>query len=83
MRKKFEGLIDDQRKILKLYAVGALLFFIGIGLIQWADRLIEPSLQQESYALLGTIVGGSGFFTSMIAQVLLIILRFRKMGKKS
>ena len=82
MREQLKVMIDDQRKILKLYAVGALLFFIGIGFIQGADKMFEPSIQQEVYALLGTAVAGSGFFTAMLAQIMLIIYRFRKMGKK-
>jgi len=74
-------LIEDQRKILKLFALGALLFFIGIGIIQWADKLMPPSMEQEIYALLGTFVGGLGFCTAIVAQIFLIIYRFQKMGK--
>ena len=83
MLEKLTELIDDQRKTLKLYALGALLFFVGIGIIQWADKLIEPSLQQESYTLLGISISFIGFFTSMLAQVFIIICRFRNMGKKN
>ena len=83
MRELIRELIDDQRKTLRMYALGALLFFIGVGLIQGADKLIQPSLQQESYALLGIVVGGGGFFIAMTAQVFLIIHRFKKMGKKN
>ncbi|MEE8059096.1 MAG: hypothetical protein V3T17_14855 [Pseudomonadales bacterium] len=82
MLEKIKKLIDDQRKILRLYALGALFFFIGVGFIQSADKLMEPSLQQESYALLGMFIGGLGFFTAMLAQIFLIIFRFRKMGKR-
>ena len=82
MREQLKEIIDDQRKTLRLYALGALLFFIGIGFIQGADKMMEPSIQQESYALLGTAVAGSGFFIAMLAQIFLIIHRFRKMGKK-
>lgn len=82
MKQKFIELLDDQRKILKLFALGALLFFIGLGFIQWADKLIAPSLEQEAHMLLGVIISGSGFLLSMLAQCLLIIFRFRKMGKK-
>jgi len=72
------ALIDDQKKIFKLYALGALLFFIGIGTIQWADKVLQPSLEQEAYALLGTGVAGLGFCTSIVAQLALIIFRLRK-----
>ena len=82
MQDRLKELLNDQRKTLKLYALGALLFFIGLGLIQWADQLIEPSIQQEAYALLGTAVGGLGFFTAIFAQILLIINRFQGMGQR-
>ena len=82
MLDQLKQLTADQRKILRLYVLGALLFFIGLGLIQWADKLMEPSLQQEGYALLGTFIGGLGFFTAMLAQIFLIINRFRYMGKR-
>ncbi len=79
---KLLALIDDQRKTLRLYALGALLFFIGLGFIQWADKLIEPSIKQEGFMLLGMLVAGGGFFIAMLSQCCLIIYRFRKMGAK-
>lgn len=83
MLARVKSLLEDQRKILKLFALGALLFFIGLGFIQWADRLIAPSLQQEAYMLLGILISGSGFTLSMLGQCLLIVYRFRKMGKRN
>lgn len=80
---KLKLLVADQRKTLKVYALGALLFFIGVGFIQWADKFFEPSLQQESYALGGVLLAGTGFFIAMIAQVLMIVQRFTSMGKKN
>jgi uncharacterized membrane protein YcjF (UPF0283 family) len=77
-----KAILESQREILRLYALGALLFFVGLGLIQWADKLIEPSLEQETYALLGTAVGGLGFLTAMFAQVLLIVSRFQNLGRR-
>ena len=81
-RKKLIALIDNQRQILKIYALGALLFFIGLGIIQGADKLMPPSLEQESYALLGILVGGAGFMLAMLCQLALIMHRFRKMGRR-
>jgi hypothetical protein len=79
----FNELLKDQRKILRLFALGALLFFIGIGFIQGADKMFEPSLQQESLMLLALITCAVGFSISILAQCLLIIYRFKKMGKKN
>ena len=75
-------LLEDTRKTLRVYALGALLFFIGIGFIQWGDKLIEPSIEQEGYVLLGIIISGSGFSISMFAQIIMIIHRFQSMGRK-
>ena len=82
MLEPLKAFIDDPRKVLKLFALGALLFFIGVGFIQWADKLIEPSLKQEVHALLGMIIAGCGFFIAMTAQLCLIAQRFRNMGNK-
>lgn len=82
MRHKLAELVQDSGRILRVYALGALLFFIGLGLIKGADQLFDPSLRQESYVLLGLLVGGSGFLIAMAAQVLLIVHRFRNMGKR-
>lgn len=82
MRHRIRELLDDTRKILKLYGCGALLFFIGLGAIQGADKLFEPSLRQEVYVLLGLLVGGSGFLIAIAAQLLLIWQRFRNLGNR-
>ncbi|ARN74970.1 hypothetical protein [Oceanicoccus sagamiensis] len=82
MRKTLQALINNQRKTLRLYALGALLFFIGIGFIQSADKLMEPSIAQEGYALLGLLISGSGFIIALTAQLFLIIYRFQHMGKR-
>jgi|GEM_PF-5827860 len=82
MLASIQALIDDQRKTLKLFALGGLLFFLGLGFIQWASHTIEPSLQQESVVLAGAMLAGCGFLISMTAQVFLIIHRFQKMGKR-
>lgn len=81
MRRKLTELMQDTRKIFRLYALGALLFFIGLGTIQGADHLLPPSLKQESYVLLGLVIGGMGFFIAITAQILLIVYRMKNMGK--
>ena len=83
MLNAIKELLDDQRKTLKFYALGALLFFIGLGVIQWADKVLSPSIEQEAYALIGIIIGALGFTIAMLAQVLLIISRLQKMGQRN
>lgn len=75
--------VYEPRKTLRLYGLGALLFFIGIGFIQAGDQLVEPSLKQEVTVLMGVLIGGSGFLTAMIAQCILILQRFQQMGKQN
>ena len=80
--KNINTLIDDQRQVLKIYGFGAVLFFVGIGFILYADRVIPASMQQEIIVLLGLAIGGTGFTTAMGAQVLLILGRFKNMGQR-
>jgi len=75
-------LLSDTRKILKLYGLGALLFFIGIGFIQSGANMITPSLEQEVIVLVGVVFGGMGFIIAMAAQCGLIIHRFNTMGQR-
>ena len=82
MLEQLKALLDDTRKTLRFYALGALLFFIGLGIIQGADKVMPPSLEQESYALLGLLIGGCGFCIAMLAQIILIIQRFKNMGPR-
>ncbi|MFA7555464.1 MAG: hypothetical protein WCY88_14545 [Spongiibacteraceae bacterium] len=82
MLEPLKTFIDNPRKVLKLFSLGALLFFIGVGFIQGADKLIEPSLKQEVHTLLGMIIAGCGFFIAITAQLFLIAQRFRNLGKK-
>ncbi len=79
----FKELLDQPRQVLKVYGVGAVLFFLGIGFIIYADRAFPPSLQQEIVALAGTATAGLGFFTAMAAQLLLILSRLKNMGQKN
>ena len=79
-RQRLLSWIDNQQNILKLFAAGAVLFFIGVALIVYADRAMPPSLKQEIMALLGLGIGGLGFTTAMTGQVLLILSRFKNLG---
>jgi uncharacterized protein YjeT (DUF2065 family) len=80
MKKWLTTLIDNPRKTLRLFALGAVLFVVGVGCIQWANYQIAPSLQQEIVALAGLLIGGSGFVLAISAQCLLIASRVKHMG---
>lgn len=82
MRTTLKALLADTRKILKLYGLGAILFFVGLGLIVGADTVFAPSLRQEIYVLFGLLVGGCGFLIAITAQLLLIWQRFSNLGSR-
>jgi len=60
---------------MRLYIIGAVLFFVGVGLIIFINRSFGPSLEQEIYMLIGVAIGGIGFCTAMTAQCCMIIQR--------
>jgi hypothetical protein len=80
--QSLNNFIDDQRLVMKFYAGGAVLFFLGLAFVIYADRSIPPSLQQEIFALLGTLIGGTGFIIAMSAQIFLIVARLKNMGQR-
>lgn len=73
-------LLNDTRKILKIFGLGAVLFFVGVAFIQWANTMVPVSLEQEVIVLIGVTISGAGFITSITAQCLLIAQRFKNMG---
>jgi hypothetical protein len=67
---------------IKLFALGAVLFFCGMGTFIWVDQNLEPSLQQELVALLGLATGMIGFGSAILAQVNMVIGRLKKPSNK-
>lgn len=85
MRFKFPAFIDEllekPKTIMRVFGLGALVFFVGVGVLQSANRLINASIFQELTALIGLIILVIGFAIAMSAQVLLILHRFKHMGE--
>lgn len=81
IKKTLQEIIDEPRKTLRLFALGALLFVTGMGVIQWGNHFMSPSIEQEITVLFGLIIAGAGFFIAITAQVFLILNRFKNMGK--
>ena len=75
--KLFKELIDNPRQILRLHGISAVIFFVGMGSVLWAENSVEPSLQQELIALLGVGLVGLGFTSALLAQIALIISRIK------
>ena len=69
-------IINQPRKTLRLFALGALLFVVGMGIIQWGNHFMGASIEQEIAVLFGLIIAGAGFITAITAQIILIVYRF-------
>ena len=74
---------DKQQENLRLFVIGAALFFAGTGLIIYADNAIAPSLSQESVTLAGVVVAALGIATAAIGYISLSVLRFMKILDKN
>ena len=81
IKKTLQEIIDEPRKTLRLFALGALLFVTGMGVIQWGNHFMGASIEQEIAVLFGLIIAGAGFITAITAQIILIVYRFNTMGK--
>ncbi len=67
---------EDDRGNMRLFSIGAVLFFFGLGLVVFANQRLLPSLGQELIVLLGLLIGGLGALTALAGYVALMISRF-------
>jgi hypothetical protein len=75
---------DNPRRNLNWVMGGAILFFIGLGLIVYAEKQISSSLQQEFIAVVGLVCLSSGGILAAIGYISLSILRiFRFINDES
>jgi hypothetical protein len=72
---------QDPAQALKRFTTGGFVFCAGVMAVLLADRLIEPSLQQEVITLIGTlfialgsVVALSGYLTLSLFRILLYLL---------
>ena len=59
-----------------LFVIGAAIFFVGAGIIIYANNIIEASLQQEIIALAGTATAAIGIIIAATGYIALSVLRF-------
>ncbi|MFT5722504.1 MAG: putative membrane protein [Motiliproteus sp.] len=75
---------NDPRRNLNWVLVGALLFFIGLGLIFYAEKQLFSSLHQELTAVLGLLSMSFGGILAASGYISLSILRiFRFINDES
>lgn len=66
----------------KQFRSGLIYFAVGLGTILAANSNMEASAQQEWVMLGGLILGGTGFFMSMMAQARFLISRIIRFWSK-
>jgi len=69
---------ENHRANLQLLVIGAAIFFIGAGIIVWADHNIPVSLKQELTGLGGMVLLVGGGITALAGYLSLSILRLVK-----
>ncbi|MFT6916343.1 MAG: hypothetical protein ACJAWL_002677 [Motiliproteus sp.] len=75
---------DNPRRSLNWVLTGALLFFIGLGLIFYAEKQLSSSLHQELTAVLGLVCMSFGGILAASGYISLSILRiFRFINDES
>ncbi|GGY52159.1 hypothetical protein GCM10011297_26310 [Bacterioplanes sanyensis] len=67
---------------LRLFVLGASVFFAGLGLVVLANRWLLPSLLQELLVLLGLVVGTLGGAAALLGYLALALLRVIRMMEK-
>ncbi len=69
---------DNHRRNLELLLTGAGVFFLGVGLIVWANQSLPSSVQQELVALGGLLCMTGGGLTALLGYLSLSLLRLFK-----
>jgi len=77
-RHSLRALFDSPYRTFQLFAVGALMFFAGLGAIYVIDRELAPGTQTELLAIGALLLLGAGFTLAVGAQLLFILQRLKK-----
>ncbi|WP_430461279.1 hypothetical protein ACQUQU_00415 [Thalassolituus sp. LLYu03] len=71
------------RENLRLFSLGALAFFVGLGMVVLSNRLLLPSLSQEIISLVGLILAVAGGISAALGYLALSILRLLRLLEKN
>ena len=69
---------DNHRNNMELLITGAGIFFLGVGLIVWANQSLATSVEQELIALGGLLCMAGGGLTALFGYLGLSLLRLFK-----
>lgn len=67
---------DQQADNVWIFTVGAVVFFMGMGIILYAENALAPSIGQEIIVLLGFVLATLGGFAALVGYLSLSLLRF-------
>ena len=73
---------QKERENLRLFVLGAAIFFAGMGLIVLAQKWFLPSLQQELVSLLGLTLAVGGGVCATLGYIALSVLRILTLGRR-
>jgi hypothetical protein len=71
----YQHYMTPPEKVFPRFKLGAVIFLWGLIVIYSASQLLEPSLTQEVFTLLGLILIGCGLIIALMAQVRMLIGR--------
>lgn len=74
---------SKDRENLRLFVLGATAFFVGLGIVVFADRLLLPSLTQEILSLAGLALAVAGGISATLGYLALSILRLIRLLDKN
>lgn len=63
------------RQHMAIFISGAMIFFVGMALLYFANSRLQPSLGQELVALLALAIAGMGALLAAIGYIALSLLR--------
>jgi hypothetical protein len=73
---------DQQADNIWIFALGAVVFFFGVGVIIYSENALPPSLGQEIIVLIGFVAAIIGGFAAIIGYLSLSLLRFLRFASR-
>ena len=73
---------DQQTENIWIFALGAVGFFFGIGIILYSENALPPSVGQEIIVLFGFLLAIIGSIAAIIGYLSLSLLRFLRFASR-
>ncbi len=73
---------DQQADNVWIFTVGAVLFFLGMGIMLYAEHALAPSIGQEIIVLVGLVLAVLGGLAALVGYLSLSLLRFLRFASR-